>query len=294
MFIEIGEAAQIKPVLDTLLGIDTGGYVRLAGGPHAIPGVFEAGHSDEELGKLSAPCTSSASRCPRLPAARSPTAEVALVVDHPGRPRSHGPDPHRPPPPRRGPRVRRAGRADRRPGRRSPSAPAAAEAQPRSRARPPGLPRAVHRLSLRRPRPTRPRRPRVKGSSRELLEAKVLHGKYPPGYRPKRPTAVMPPSRSWPRHPGARRLPPLATLATPAESFLSERPDLGGWRWAPLAGGRRHPSTRRTSRSATVERVPEPAGQGRQRSPRSEIRLPVDVRRSREAERAEALSRAAV
>jgi mono/diheme cytochrome c family protein len=34
--------------------------------------------------------------------------------------------------------------------------------------------------------------PPVKGSSRELLEAKILKGTYPPGYRPKRPTAVMP------------------------------------------------------------------------------------------------------
>ena len=35
--------------------------------------------------------------------------------------------------------------------------------------------------------------PPIKGSSRELLEAKVLRGTYPEGYRPKRPTAVMPP-----------------------------------------------------------------------------------------------------
>jgi hypothetical protein len=35
--------------------------------------------------------------------------------------------------------------------------------------------------------------PPIKGSSRALLEAKVLHGGYPPGYQPKRPTAVMPP-----------------------------------------------------------------------------------------------------
>ena len=35
--------------------------------------------------------------------------------------------------------------------------------------------------------------PPVKGSSRELLEAKVLRGTYPPGYKPKRPTQVMPP-----------------------------------------------------------------------------------------------------
>jgi mono/diheme cytochrome c family protein len=35
--------------------------------------------------------------------------------------------------------------------------------------------------------------PAVKGSSRELLEAKVLRGSYPSGYTPKRPTAVMQP-----------------------------------------------------------------------------------------------------
>ena len=35
--------------------------------------------------------------------------------------------------------------------------------------------------------------PEVKGSSRELLEAKVLRVTYPPGYKPKRPTNVMPP-----------------------------------------------------------------------------------------------------
>jgi mono/diheme cytochrome c family protein len=35
--------------------------------------------------------------------------------------------------------------------------------------------------------------PELKGASRELLEAKVLRGTYPPGYTPKRPTAVMPP-----------------------------------------------------------------------------------------------------
>ena len=35
--------------------------------------------------------------------------------------------------------------------------------------------------------------PELKGASRELLEAKVLRGTYPPGYSPKRPTAVMPP-----------------------------------------------------------------------------------------------------
>lgn len=35
--------------------------------------------------------------------------------------------------------------------------------------------------------------PEVRGASGELLEAKILRGAYPPGYTPKRPTAVMPP-----------------------------------------------------------------------------------------------------
>lgn len=35
--------------------------------------------------------------------------------------------------------------------------------------------------------------PAVKGSSRELLEAKILRASYPPGYTPKRSTALMPP-----------------------------------------------------------------------------------------------------
>jgi mono/diheme cytochrome c family protein len=35
--------------------------------------------------------------------------------------------------------------------------------------------------------------PSVKGSSRELLEARLLRGAYPPGYKPKRPSAIMQP-----------------------------------------------------------------------------------------------------
>lgn len=34
--------------------------------------------------------------------------------------------------------------------------------------------------------------PPLKGSSSELLEAKLLRGAYPPGYRPKRPSTLMP------------------------------------------------------------------------------------------------------
>jgi mono/diheme cytochrome c family protein len=35
--------------------------------------------------------------------------------------------------------------------------------------------------------------PAVRGSTRELLEARLLRGTYPPGYVPKRPSAVMQP-----------------------------------------------------------------------------------------------------
>ena len=47
--------------------------------------------------------------------------------------------------------------------------------------------------------------PPVKGSSRELLEARILEGRYPPGYKPKRPTSVMPPQPAL-----APEIPPLA------------------------------------------------------------------------------------
>ena len=83
MFIEIGDAAQIRPVLDTLLGIDVGDHVRLEVGSHPIPGVFEAGHSDEGLGKLSAVHFVRFVLPPGVRRAFA-GAEVALVVDHPG------------------------------------------------------------------------------------------------------------------------------------------------------------------------------------------------------------------
>jgi mono/diheme cytochrome c family protein len=35
--------------------------------------------------------------------------------------------------------------------------------------------------------------PELKGASRELLEARVIRGQYPPGYTPKRSTSIMPP-----------------------------------------------------------------------------------------------------
>ena len=82
MFIEIGEEAAIKRVLDALLGIDTRDYIRLEVGPHVVVGRFEAGHSDEELGKLSAVHFV---RFAVPPAARRAflTSPVTLLIDHP-------------------------------------------------------------------------------------------------------------------------------------------------------------------------------------------------------------------
>jgi hypothetical protein len=82
LMIEIAEAAEIKPVLDRLLGIDTRDYVKLTVGPHVMVGEFESGHSDEERGKLSAVHFV---RFALPPAARAgfATSEVALVVEHP-------------------------------------------------------------------------------------------------------------------------------------------------------------------------------------------------------------------
>ena len=82
MLIEITASAEIKPVLDKLLGIDTRDYVKLTVGPHVVVGDFEGGHSDEERGKLSAVHFV---RFTLPPGARRlfREAEVALAVEHP-------------------------------------------------------------------------------------------------------------------------------------------------------------------------------------------------------------------
>jgi hypothetical protein len=82
LMIEIDEAAEIKPVLDRLLGIDTRDYVKMTVVPHAIVGDFEAGHSDEERGKLSAVHFVRFALPPEA-RQRFSTSEVALVVAHP-------------------------------------------------------------------------------------------------------------------------------------------------------------------------------------------------------------------
>jgi len=82
MLIEITASAEIKPVLDKLLGIDTRDYVKLTVGPHAVVGAFEGGHSDEERGKLSA-VHFVRFALPRGARRLFREAEVALVVEHP-------------------------------------------------------------------------------------------------------------------------------------------------------------------------------------------------------------------
>ena len=55
LFIEITDKVQIQPVLDRFMGIDIGPTVWIqVGKDFAVRGEFEAGHSDEEKGKLSA------------------------------------------------------------------------------------------------------------------------------------------------------------------------------------------------------------------------------------------------
>ena len=82
LMIEVAEAAEIKPVLDKLLGIDTRDYVTMTVGPHVVAGDFEAGHSDEERGKLSA-VHFVRFALPLEACQRFGTSEVALVVEHP-------------------------------------------------------------------------------------------------------------------------------------------------------------------------------------------------------------------
>ena len=88
MFIEIEDPQRIKPVLDALLGIDTRDYIRLQVGADVVVGAFESGHSDEELGKLSAVhfvrfALPPGVRRRFVEAPEAPESQVALLVEHP-------------------------------------------------------------------------------------------------------------------------------------------------------------------------------------------------------------------
>jgi Protein of unknown function (DUF3501) len=88
LFIEITDKDQIQPVLDRFMGIDAGGVDRgptvwiQVGKDFAIPGDFEAGHSDEEKSKLSAVHFVRFAFPPEAVVAFA-DSPVHLVVDHP-------------------------------------------------------------------------------------------------------------------------------------------------------------------------------------------------------------------
>lgn len=83
LFIEIQDASRIEEVLDLFGGLDTGEHVWIQlGADHAVPGRFEAGHSDQERGKLSAVHFVRFGFTPaEVRAFRD--APVFLLVDHP-------------------------------------------------------------------------------------------------------------------------------------------------------------------------------------------------------------------
>ncbi len=232
MFIEIDGPDRIKPELDRFIGIDDGPPRPAPGRPAvAVPGEFEAGHSDEELGKLAAvhfvrfalpePARRAFARAPSGPGGRAPE------LTGPGRSCSDE---------ARG----RAARGPRSAVRRLVVALGAAlalarvragpGAQPGSRARPPDLPRPVHRLPRERPRPARPRRP-------------AGEGKRPaPCWR--RRSCGAPTRRAIRRSRTARSCsrcptwPPASTISPPTCSRRSERPSRQSER-RPKAEGRR-------------------------------------------------------
>ena len=87
LFIEITDKDQIQAVLDRFMGIDTGGidvgptvWIQV-GKEFAVPGEFEAGHSDEEKGKLSAVHFVRFAFPPEAVRAFA-SSPVHLVVDH--------------------------------------------------------------------------------------------------------------------------------------------------------------------------------------------------------------------
>ena len=88
LFIEITDKDQIQAVLDRFIGIDAGAidvgptvWIQV-GREFAVPGEFEAGHSDDERGKLSAVHFVRFAFPPEAVRAFA-NSPVHLVVDHP-------------------------------------------------------------------------------------------------------------------------------------------------------------------------------------------------------------------
>jgi hypothetical protein len=83
LYIEITDKEQIQAVLDRFMGIDVGPTVWIqVGKDFAVPGEFEAGHSDEEKGKLSA-VHFVRFAFPTAAVSAFMDSPVHLVVDHP-------------------------------------------------------------------------------------------------------------------------------------------------------------------------------------------------------------------
>ena len=84
LMIEIEDKAQIQPVLDRFMGIDSGEHVWMqVGKEYAIVAQFEAGRSDQERGKISAVHFVRFAFPPEAIKAFQ-DQDVYLVVDHPG------------------------------------------------------------------------------------------------------------------------------------------------------------------------------------------------------------------
>ena len=83
LFIEITDKDQIQPVLDRFMGIDVGPTTWIqVGKDFAVPGEYEAGHSNDEKGKLSAVHFVRFAFPPEAVRAFV-SSPVHLVVDHP-------------------------------------------------------------------------------------------------------------------------------------------------------------------------------------------------------------------
>ena len=84
LMIEIEDKAQIQPVLDRFMGIDSGEHVWMqVGKEYAIVAQFESGRSDQERGKISAVHFVRFAFPPEAVKAFQ-DQDVYLVVDHPG------------------------------------------------------------------------------------------------------------------------------------------------------------------------------------------------------------------
>lgn len=82
LFIEVTTQEQVKPVLDSLIGLDAPGVVSIKVGAHEAPGRFEKGRSEED--KISAVHYVKFPFSPEAVAAfRDPAQEAFLEVRHP-------------------------------------------------------------------------------------------------------------------------------------------------------------------------------------------------------------------